>query len=142
MHLLLVIVVAVMSPEQRDVWSGEQRYWDVRTAGKLEEFMRLWDDEFTGWPSYSKTPLSKADLRVEIENEIANTRQSSYRADLEPLSVRVHGDFAFVFYRVHATRTDASGKKIESIIRIHHSWRRTPAGWKIIAGMSASDKAK
>jgi hypothetical protein len=83
MHLLLNILVAVMSPEQRDVWSCEQRYSDLRRA-------------------------------------------RARRAARDPLD-NCRGVF---------------GKKTENIRRVHHAWHRTPAGWKVIAGMSASDEAK
>src|SRR6266704_3803284 len=38
-----------MSSAEQEVWSGEQRYWDLRAAGKIDEYMNLWLDEFTGW---------------------------------------------------------------------------------------------
>lgn len=132
MHLFLAIMIAVMSPEQRDVWSGEQRYWDLRAAGKIDEYMALWDDEFTGWPQTTKEPIGKDGIRAEVLRQIAEERGTGgSKVTLEPLSVRIHGDFAFVFYRVHFEKAS---------VRIHHTWRRTPAGWKIIAGMSAPDE--
>ena len=129
-----------MSPAEQKVWSGEQRYWDLRTAGKTEEYMTLWHEEFTGWPRTSAQPSVKADVRSEVSNILKNTRPGSYVARLQPLSVRIHGDFAFVFYRVQAARVDAAGNRVETRIRIHHTWWHTPSGWKIIAGMSANDQ--
>ena len=128
-----------MSSAEQEVWSGEQRYWDLRAAGKIDEYMNLWLDEFTGWPWSTAQPVGKAGIRAEVTNSLAKIRPGSLTTTLEPLSVRIHGDFAFVYYRVHAMRVDMTGNQIQTIVRIHHTWLHTRAGWKIIAGMSARD---
>jgi uncharacterized protein DUF4440 len=117
-----------MSPEQLEVWAAEERYWTLRAAGKISEFMALWDDEVAGWPHTTDGLITKSDIRDEVTRQIA--AESNSHAALEPLSVRIHSDFAFVFYRVRLGRES---------FRIHHTWHRTPTGWKIIAGMSALD---
>jgi ketosteroid isomerase-like protein len=137
--IILCLLMAVplgqsMSPAQREVWSGEQRYWDLRTAGRIDDYMSLWLDEFTGWPLSSPEPVGKAGVREELTNSLAKAPPGSLTVTLEPLSIRIHGDFAFVFYRVHALRSNA-----QTTARIHHTWFHTPGGWKIIAGMSARD---
>jgi ketosteroid isomerase-like protein len=112
-----------------DVWSCEQRYWNLRTTGKIDEYMSLWDEEFTGWPLFDAAPITKAGIRTHIENEVADPHRIT-KVELDPLSVRIHGDFAFVFYRLKAA---------DGLFRMHHTWHRTPEGWKIIAGMSARE---
>jgi len=128
-----------MSPEEREVWSGEQRYWDFRTAGKIDEYMTLWHQDVTAWPRTLAKPGGKNDVRREVSNLLTNTRPGSYTVRLEPLSVHLNDDFAFVFYRAHASRLDAAGNRVETHGRIHHTWWHTQSGWQIIAGMGADD---
>ena len=140
---LIVPVFAVgqtMSPAEKDIWSLEQRFWDTRTRWQLEEHMTFWDDDFTGWPWSSDRPLTKAEIRLEILKLMATTRFGSDTVRLEPLSIRVRGDYAFAFYRVHRGFLDREGKRIEIQTRIYHTWWRTPEGWKIIACMTAPER--
>ena len=143
---LIYSVVAVsafgqtMSPAEKDIWSLEQGFWDTRTGWKLEEHMSFWDDDFIGWPWSSDRPLTKAEMRLEIERLMASSRLRSDTVRLEPLSIRVRGDFAFAFYRVHRALLDHQGNRIEVQTRIYHTWWHTPDGWKIIACMTAPER--
>ena len=133
------LLMAQTTPAEKEVWQGEQKYWDFRTAGKIDEYMSLWHDEFVGWPTGNARPGGRADIRKRIETELARTRPGSYKAKLEPLSVRVFDDVAVVFYRADTVRVDTAGTSVEAHLGITHTWKRTPQGWKIIAGMSAED---
>src|SRR5438309_10687439 len=101
------LLVAQATPAEKEVWGGELKYWDFQTAGKLDEYMSLWHDEFVGWPTGNARPGGRADIRKRIETELGQ----------------------------HAASTP--GASIEARLRITHTWKRTPQGWKIIAGMSA-----
>ena len=128
-----------MTPLESEVWSREQQYWDLMTEARVEEYMALWHDDFAGWPPWSSEPVRKSDIRREVTRGLANIRPGSYRAQLEALSIRVQGDFAFVFYRASATGLDRAGRQFEERYRIHHTWWRTNSGWKIIEGMGANE---
>jgi ketosteroid isomerase-like protein len=117
-----------LNNDEREVWAAEERYWALRSAGDIDGFMALWDDQFAGWPHTTGAPITKNDVRGEVSRQLA--AEGASRPRLERVSVRVHGDFAFVFYRVRF-----GGETF----RIHHAWRRTIDGWKIIAGMSARE---
>ncbi|MGD1072376.1 MAG: DUF4440 domain-containing protein [Bryobacteraceae bacterium] len=127
-----------LSDAQREVWNLELRYWHTRTSGKLEEHMSLWHDEVAAWGSMLDAPGTKADMRNNVAGILQDTRPGSYTCDLEPFSIRVEEDFAFVFYRTHEVRTDLAGDRREARVRIIHTWWRTPQGWQIIAGMGAA----
>jgi ketosteroid isomerase-like protein len=126
---------------EKEIWSCEQRYWDLLAAASIDEYMSLWHDEFTGWPPSRTEPVTKAGIRDAAMQSLANIRPGSYRARVQPLSIRIHGDFAFVFYRVAATGIDLAGNPFDERYRIHHTWWRTPNGWKIIEGMGAEESA-
>jgi ketosteroid isomerase-like protein len=127
---------------EQEVWERELQYWDFRTSGKIDQYMALWHDDFFGWPAANTKPGGKDDIRKRFESELGNSRPGSFTVKLEPLSVRIYGDVAAVFYRAGYGRVDNTGTRIEAHVRITHTWRRTAGVWKIIAGMSAEDANK
>ena len=128
-----------LSAAQQDVWKEELKYWNLRTAGKLDEHMALWHEDVVAWGSALPKPGTKADVRDNVAGILRDTRPGSYTADLEPLVIRLQGEFAFVFYRSHEVRSDLAGNRKEARLRVTHTWWRTPGGWQIIAGMGAPD---
>ena len=142
--VFLLTAPSVLEPQtfsaaQLDVWKEELKYWNLRTAGKLDEHMALWHEDVIAWGSTLQKPGTKADVRSNVAEVLRDTRLGSYTTDLEPLVVRIQGEFAFVFYRVHEVRSDLAGNRRESRVRVTHTWWRTRRGWQIIAGMGASD---
>ena len=128
-----------VSAAEQEVWKEEVKYWDLRTSGKLDEHMALWHEDVVAWGSTLQRPGAKADIRSNVAAVLRDTRPGSYTAHLEPLVVRINGEFAFVFYRAEEVRTDLSGNLRKSRVRVTHTWWRTTNGWKIIAGMGATD---
>src|ERR1051325_8893916 len=121
--LPLLLIPQSFSPAEQEVWERELKYWDYRTTGKIEEYMALWHDDFVGWPAALSQPGSKGDIRKRFENEVHSSRPGSFTIKLEPLSVRVYGDIAAVFYRARYDRVDNAGTRIETYVRITHTWR-------------------
>src|SRR5215472_6666481 len=39
-----------LTPEQAEVWNGEQDFLRYLQSRNLKKFMSLWDDRFVGWP--------------------------------------------------------------------------------------------
>ena len=128
-----------LSAAQQEVWKEELTYWNLRTAGKLDEHMALWDGDVIAWGSALPKPGTKADVRDNLAGILRDTRPGSYTVDLDPLGIRIQGEFAFVFYRAHEVRSDLAGNRKESRLRVTHTWRHAPRGWQIIAGMGATD---
>ena len=134
-----VVDPQAFSAAQQDVWKEELTYWNLRTSGKLDEQMALWHEDVIAWGSALPKPGSKADVRGNVEGILRDTRTGSYTVELEPLVIRIQGEFAFVFYRSHEIRSDLAGTRKEARLRGTHTWWRTPRGWQIIAGMGATD---
>jgi ketosteroid isomerase-like protein len=131
-----------LSAAEQQVWEREVQYWEFRTTGKIDEYMALWHDDFVGWPAANLQPGDKGAIRKRFEHEVHNSRPGSFTVKLEPLSVRICDDIGAVFYRSRYDRVDNAGTRIETHVRITHTWRRTAGVWKIIAGMSAEEPDK
>lgn len=128
--------------DEQVVWQKEVDYWEFRVSGKIDEYMALWHRAFVGWPGSSLTVGGPEVPRKMVEAELRSTRPGSHKVVLEPLSVRLFGDTAVVFYRVFATRVDLAGRKIERYLRVTHTWMRTDGKWQIISGMSGAESEK
>src|ERR1700689_3112559 len=53
-------------PQQKEVWNGEQNYFQYLQSKDLKSFMSLWEDNFLGWPDYSDHPLRKPDIESSV----------------------------------------------------------------------------
>ena len=82
--------------EQKDVWSGVEKYWEVSSSGDTKGFMTYFDDSYMGWEYSSKVPQNKANTSKWIEPDLKNNSTVLYT--LTPLTIWVKGDFAYVDY--------------------------------------------
>ena len=84
------------SSEQKDVWAGVEKYWQVSSTGNAMAFMDYFDDSYIGWNVQSAVPQNKAEVAKWIENDFKNNTNVLYT--ITPLAIWVKGDFAYVHY--------------------------------------------
>jgi hypothetical protein len=121
----------LLSPQQKEVWAGEQNYFRYLQAKDLKNFMSLWDDNFVGWQDYSERPLRKSDIESGVKEELQTTPTSTRPNPMpKPEAIAVFGDVAVTHY-FWPDADETSPFKY----RITHTWRRGPEGWRIISGM-------
>ena len=61
------------SNEQKDVWSGVQKYWDVFAKGDAKTDLSYYDESYLGWEFQSKVPQDKANTSKWIEYMLGNS---------------------------------------------------------------------
>ena len=116
-----------LSPQQAEVWQGEQNFYRYLKAKDLKGFMSLWDEKFVGWPDFSELPQHRSDIEAGVAAEFKDPAAEPVPAsEPVPEAVEVFGDVATTFY-FWRTGTVA--------YRITHTWRKGPQGWQIIGGM-------
>src|SRR5277367_3323552 len=121
----------LLSPQQKEVWNGEENYFRYLQAKDLKSFMSLWDDNFIGWPDYSERPLRKSDIESGVREEFQPTPTSARPNPMpKPEAIAVFGDTAVTYY-FWPEADETSPLKY----RITHTWRKGPEGWRIIRGM-------
>ena len=84
------------SAEQKEVWAGVEKYWEVEASGNAQAFMAYFDNSYMGWNNISPVPMSKANVSKWIEHGTMTSSTVLYT--LNPLTIWVKGDFAFVHY--------------------------------------------
>jgi len=121
-----------LSPEQKNVWEGEQSLHLFEYQRDFKDYMPLWDAHFVGWPDYVQRPVGKPEIESSTVEEFK--REPAPRHPFvapEPLAIAVFGDVAVTHYFwPEADQTSPT------VFRITHTWQRGLDGWHIIGGMS------
>ncbi len=97
------------SAEQKEVWKNVEAYWDDLAKGDAEGFMGYVHSDYRGWGYDSGVPIGKASLAKFIAHG-AKT-ETTFVHNLQPLTVYVQGDFAFVHYYYSEIVKNAEGKQ-------------------------------
>jgi hypothetical protein len=138
--LCATIAFAQESPDEAAVWKLENSYWDDVKALDLVSYRALWHANFIGWPFVSPTPLHKDHITDWIDQYTAKgLHLRSY--SLQPAGSRATSDIVVTCYWLTATWEDKNGHGEPETSRITHTWLRTPTGWQIFGGMSATQPA-
>src|SRR5690348_18009602 len=87
-----------LSPEQRQVWSQEEKYWESVKAQDANAYVALWDENFVGWPFRFAEPIRKEQIRRDPFGMLQGRKLQSVQ--LEPKAVEMFQDVAIVHYRV------------------------------------------
>ena len=98
--------------EQKDVWSGVEKYWVAAASGDAQAFLAYFDESYKGWDNSSIVPMSKANTGKWIEFGSKNRKVLMY--SITPLSIWVNGNFAYVHYTyAQALKNIETGKTSE-----------------------------
>jgi hypothetical protein len=103
-------------------------------AGDVDGLQAFYHDRFIGWPAQAPEPVDPETGRAFLDELLASTRIVSAR--LEPEAARVSDSVAIVHY-LAIFDLQSDGEALRSTFRITHTWIETPAGWKILGGMSS-----
>lgn len=82
--------------EQKDVWAGVEKYWEVSSKGDAQGFLSYFDESYIGWSYQIVVPQNKSNTSKWITNEFKNNTTVLYT--LSPVNIWVKGDFAFANY--------------------------------------------
>ena len=132
------IALSQQSPDETTVWKLENSYWnDIKTLD-LVSYRALWHADFIGWPYVSSAPQRKAHISDWLDQYTAKGQHlRSY--SLRPAASHTTGNIVVTYYWLTATWEDRNGHGDPQTSRITHTWLKTPAGWQILAGMSAAE---
>lgn len=124
-----------LSPEQKEVWAGVEKYWQYRNNRDVEGISGLWHKRFVGWPCGQTRTVDYPTLRSNAPQTINQPNSNNSYTTIESEGVIVDDDFAVTFVAATTTTRDETGREIVSMRKFTHTWLWTDDGWKIIAGM-------
>jgi hypothetical protein len=135
--LCATVTFAQQSPDETAVWKLEQSYWNSVKTLDLASYRALWHPDFLGWPYSSPAPQHKDHITDWIDQYTAKgLRLRSY--SVRPAGSHATRDIVVTYYWLTATWEDRNGHGDPETSRITHTWLRTPTGWQIFGGMSAT----
>ena len=97
------------SSEQKEVWAGVEKYWEVAAKGDVKGFISYFDESYIGWSYQSKVPQNKSNTSKWIENDFKNNSTVLYT--LTPVSIWVKDDIAFANYFYNQIEKNKEGKE-------------------------------
>lgn len=95
------------TPQQQEVWSNVQVYWDLFAKEDLEGFLEYLHSDFRGWSYGAPLPRTKAYMEKTLPQAFATSETILY--DIKPVAIQVHDDLAIVHYYFERTYMDGSG---------------------------------
>lgn len=93
--------------EQKDVWAGVEKYWEVNQSDPLQ-FLNYFDDSYLGWSYENEAPLTKKDVVNTFRYWIKKGKEQYHL--LTPARIWVNGNFAYVHYYYTQVNEDNDGK--------------------------------
>lgn len=114
--------------DQKDVWAGVEKYWEVSSKGDAQGFLSYFDESYIGWSYQSVVPQNKSNTAKWITHDFKNNSTVVY--SLTPINIWVKGDFAFANYfynqieknKETSKETPSMGKWTDILIKKGNKW--------------------
>ena len=95
------------SAEQKDVWAGVEKYWEINNNDPIAD-LKYFDDSYLGW-SYENEAPGTRDGVVKYKKYFSTKVKPQFNI-LTPARIWVNGDFAYVHYYYTQVSEDKDGK--------------------------------
>jgi len=111
--IILVVILTIQvqaqdwSPEQKDVWAGVEKYWEVNQANPMD-FLNYFDESYFGWNYDNEAPSTKNDVTKSFGYWIKKGKEQYHI--LKPARIWVNGNFAYVHYYYTTVSENSAGK--------------------------------
>jgi len=84
------------SDAEKEVWKNVETYWDLAAKGDTEGFLSYFHGDFSGWINTAELPHDRATREKFIRFYNPKTKTLLY--NIEPLTIKIHGNVAIVHY--------------------------------------------
>lgn len=97
------------SAEQKEVWKNVETYWALGAAGDTKGWQEYMHADYQGWAYDNPLPGSR-ERTIKFVAHFHRTSKTLV-SDLQPVTVRVFGEMAYVHYFYTEITKDAEGKE-------------------------------
>jgi ketosteroid isomerase-like protein len=109
--LVLILAFSVQAqewtPEQKDVWAGVEKYWEVNQSNPMD-FLNYFDASYFGWNYDNEAPSTKKDVTKSFGYWTKKGKEQYHI--LKPARIWVNGSFAYVHYYYTTVSENSAGK--------------------------------
>ena len=124
------------------MWQLEEDYWRYVSTGDVDAYVKLWHDDFVGWPCFEWKPARKGDIGKWVREIRDNKWKLTYQ--LKPLEMqefgRRHGSSCTMPPNTCTTTATARRAASTSGAKFTHTWMKSGDSWQIIGGMCAAQE--
>ncbi len=142
MKLLLCMIVVLacvtsrasaqeLTKEQLEPWSALKRQVDLHFKQDWKEHDKYIHPKIVVWESAFPAPLRYEEGKQYFE-QLAAGEDKVVAHILVPVSVVVAGDTAIINAYIHSI-TKPDGKSVETIYRLHNTWKKEDGRWQLLA---------
>ena len=127
--------------DENAVWQLEEDYWRFVSAGDVDSYVKLWHDDFVGWPCFEWKPARKGDIGKWVRDIRENRWNLTYQ--LKPLDIQAFGDHTVVVhYAAEYVYDYGDGTRSGAGLwrKFTHTWMKSEDRWQIIGGMCAAQE--
>lgn len=117
------------SAEQKEVWAGVQKYWEINNNDPVAYF-KYFDESYIGWSYQNETPGTKEEALKAIK--YFSTKGKQQFNNITPAKIWVNGDFAFVHYYFTQVSENNDGKPVTEKGRWTDILMKKNGTWMII----------
>ena len=129
-----------LSEVEREVWALEEAYISAFKNARHNEIASMLHRDFLGWPRESEWPSEKSDVARFLKENFPQPLEMGF--ELNRAGIRVSGDVVITHYLVMIRGEDSVGTGQVQAVRITHTWIKEGAHWKILGGMSSTQRAE
>jgi hypothetical protein len=134
-HAQQATPTANQSAGVKAVWSLEEQYWRLVKAGDVDNYRKLWDEGFRGWPCKAQHSATKAVIGDWVRDIRDQRVKFSYSLTRE--GAADFGNIVVVYYQTPMVYEYPDGRVVDRdrVYKFTHTWRKTVDSWLIIGGM-------
>lgn len=81
---------------EQAVWQLEEDYWRYVSTGDVDAYVKLWHDDFVGWPCFEWNPAGKNDIGTWVRDIRDNHWKLTY--NLKPMAIQQFRDDTVVVH--------------------------------------------
>lgn len=119
------------SAEQKEVWKNVLTYWALAGANDTQGFLEYVHADYQGWGYDNPLPGSR-ERAIKFSTHYQKTTKTLVQ-DLQPVTVRVFGDIAYVHYFYTEITKDAEGKEKRQSGRWTDILKKQGGKWVMVA---------
>lgn len=117
--------------KQKDVWKDVVAYNNLFAKGDANGFFNYFEPSYIGWSYRMQKPGSYEEMQKGVNN-FFNAGNKEQITKLDPIAIRVFGDYAFVDYTVEGTITGKDGKTMADNERWTDILHKKDGKWRLI----------
>src|ERR1043165_3889055 len=129
---MLAAILCLALPAASKDWNSDEKarleeaYWRYVSTGDVDSYVKLWHDDFVGWPCFEWAPARKGDIGKWVRDIRDNRWKFTYQ--LKPLDVQeFRDDTVIVYYAAEYVYDYGDGTRSGAGLwrKFTHTWMKT-----------------